>query len=87
MGWPSCFENDIERAHDRRFMMGLVEDRFRHVPAVTPLLLPRPIAKPPLRSATEQARIIQANRNIHILCLSELRPKAPVREIELSVQF
>lgn len=79
MGFPSCLENDAERAYDRLFMAGLVQPIFQ-----TPSLI---VGHPQqlMSRATPVANVInpdvhtkhvRALRDIHVLCLAELRPRA-----------
>jgi hypothetical protein len=82
MGYASCLENNIERADDRAFMAQSF--RFQAVPA--PMKPPRitlDLAAPKLASPTpiSQPRVSVGDRwrdmrDIHVLCLSELRPKS-----------
>jgi hypothetical protein len=77
MGWPSCFENDTEHAYDRRFMAGLVEDRFCLASPLPPKLRPEPALRViAINGEAAQAGTLQTGRELHILCLIELRPKA-----------
>jgi hypothetical protein len=75
MGFPSCLENDLERAYDRLFMAGLVFPR-----SCAPVAAPEPIAVSPTMKVkpfdtAAHARHVQSLRDIHLLCLSELRPR------------
>jgi hypothetical protein len=80
MGWPSCYENDLERAHDQAFMMRGMEDGFRVKPSVARVnAAAPPQAAPPIvihpaafRTSAQRARDL---RDVHILCLAELRPQ------------
>jgi hypothetical protein len=82
MGWASYFEDNSERALDYALAAQAVEDRVgrtaamlpvRPAPSTPPIVLRAPPKPTPVISAAERCRDI---RDIHVLCLAELRPKA-----------
>lgn len=87
MGWASYFEDISERALDSCPAVRIVQDRFRTAPSVCdlPSAPASQLAKKIImvRSPeTEAARLferIRQHREIHVLCLSELRPKPQIR--------
>lgn len=78
MGWASYFESDLEKIQDRAFMAATMPFPANcRKPAVQPrptipivLLTP---AAPTARAGIDRAR---AMRDIHLLCMLELRPKS-----------
>ena len=87
MGWPSCFENNLERAQDRALVVLVLEDRFRVYPPVALVSVeaaPKPLPEilVPVCPAAKSARIAQRTcelREIHMLCRAEMRPRAHIR--------
>ena len=80
MGWASYFESDLEKAHDRAFMAQsfqnpdkrpITTDKSR--PAAAPIVIMS--APPPAPSVSRVERCRQI-RDVHVLCLAELRPEA-----------
>jgi hypothetical protein len=78
MGFPSCLENDTERAYDRLFMAGLVQPAFQTLSSA--------IVQPPVSRTAPHPHMITVDpsahakrigdlRDIHYLCLLELRPR------------
>jgi hypothetical protein len=82
MGWASYFEHSAEMALDYGLAAQTLEDRFRQPTPILPVqpalrappITPRPPLKPTLViSVVDRCRDI---RDIHVLCLAELRPNA-----------
>ena len=77
MGWASYFENDLEKAHDRAFMaLSFIYSADRPVdsrPPPQPTNIESQPAPAPVVAIAERWRQM---RDVHVLCLAELRPKA-----------
>jgi hypothetical protein len=81
MSWVSCAEDNEERAMDSAMAYQLMLDRFQP-PKPLPQPPSRPIVfkvSPQIDPAAEAARVsnrAREMRDMHVLCLSEMRPKA-----------
>ena len=83
MGFASYYEANVEIAADRAFMARAAEERFRFKPAAPVAQAAAPVVKPPLLVLTnpqpDVKRVAERSREIrelHLLCLSEMRPRA-----------
>lgn len=80
MGYASCLENDIEKTMDRAFMAQRFQEAPRPatlikatMPKPRPIIIVAPLPPAPVIPVEERRR---REREIHVLCLSELKPKA-----------
>jgi hypothetical protein len=80
MGWASYFESDLEKAHDRAFMAQSFQNpanrpitAAKSPSAAAPITIASTLPSAPSVSRVERCRQM---RDVHVLCLAELRPKA-----------
>ncbi len=81
MGYASYYENIVERASEPNYLVGPLRlERTRPIEAapakrnISPaILISRPVTTPRFVSPAERSRHL---REVHILCLSELRRRS-----------